>query len=145
MDTTPTFPKAFSCYKSSSEKVYGTICISNLNTILLVCGRKSKKWSFPKGHKHRGETYIDCAIRETEEETGISLHNYIPLSYQRLSVGEYYFYEIEQEITPEIKDSQEISEAKWMSLDEMQNSSCNVDVNNFLLRLRRNNTFFRDT
>ena len=142
--TSITFPKAFSCYKANTEKVYGSICISPLNTILLVLGRKSKKWSFPKGHKHRGETYIDCAVRETREETGIDLYNTIPVAYQRLSVGEYYFYDLSEEVTPEINDNREITEAKWMTIDEMKNSACNVDVNNFLMRLRRNTNFFRE-
>ena len=140
----PVFPKAFSCYKASSEKVYGTICISPLNTILLVCGRKSKKWSFPKGHKKRGETYIECAVRETDEEAGINLENAIPIAYQRLSIGEYYFYDLQEETIPRINDSLEITEAKWMTVDEMRKAPCNVDVNNFLNRLRRNSDFFRD-
>lgn len=139
----PTFPKAFSCYKATTDKVYGSICISSLNTILLVRGRKSNKWSFPKGHKKRGETYIDCAVRETYEEAGIILDNVLPSAYQRLSVGEYYFYDIEEEIAPCIKDTQEISEARWMSINEMRRESCNVDVNNFLSRLQRNSNFFR--
>ena len=142
--TVVTFPKAFSCYKANTEKVYGSICISPLNTILLVLGRKSKKWSFPKGHKHRGETYIDCAVRETQEEAGIDLYNMIPVAYQRLSVGEYYFYDLPEEVAPQIHDNREITEAKWMSIDEMKSSPCNVDVNNFLLRLRRNTNFFRE-
>jgi 8-oxo-dGTP pyrophosphatase MutT (NUDIX family) len=143
MDPTTPFPKAFSCYKATTEKVYGSICISDLNTILLVRGRKSNKWSFPKGHKHRGETYIDCVIRETYEEAGIELENMVPTAYQRLSVGEYYFYDFDEEIIPSIKDTQEITDARWMSIDEMRTETCNVDVNNFLQRLRRNSTFFR--
>jgi mRNA-decapping enzyme subunit 2 len=143
MDTSVTFPKAFSCYKSNTEKVYGTICISPLNTILVVRGKKSSKWSFPKGHKNRGETYIDCAVRETYEEAGIDLENIIPTSYQRLSVGEYYFYDLQEEVVPRINDTQEISEARWMSIDDMRLASCNVDVNNFLNRLQRNTSFFR--
>jgi len=143
MDTPTPFPKAFSCYKASSEKVYGTICISPLKTILLVLGRKSNKWSFPKGHKNRGETYIECAIRETFEEAGICLDAHVPIGYQRLSVGEYYFYDIEEEVVPDIKDSREITEAKWMTVEEMRNSSCNIDVNNFLNRLRRDTPYFQ--
>lgn len=138
-----TFPKAFSCYKATSEKVYGSICMSPYNTILLVRGRKSNKWSFPKGHKKRGETYLECAIRETSEEAGIPLDNYIPVAYQRLSVGEYYFYELSEEVVPTINDSQEIVEARWMTMDEMREEPCNVDVNNFLSRMRRNTYFFR--
>jgi 8-oxo-dGTP pyrophosphatase MutT (NUDIX family) len=143
MDSIVVFPKAFSCYKASSEKVYGSICISPSKTILLVKGRKSKKWSFPKGHKHRGETYIECAVRETFEEAGICLDALVPIGYQRLSVGEYYFYDMEDEIQPEIQDSREITEAKWMSIEDIRNSPCNVDVNNFLTRLRRDSGFFR--
>jgi 8-oxo-dGTP pyrophosphatase MutT (NUDIX family) len=142
---TPVFPKAFSCYKATTDKVYGSICISALNTILLVRGRKSNKWSFPKGHKKRGETYIECAVRETYEEAGIALDNIVPSAYQRLSIGEYYFYDLEEEILPSIIDTQEILEARWMSINEMRKESCNVDVNNFLARLRRNNNFFRTT
>jgi hypothetical protein len=44
---------------------------------------------------------------------------------------------------PRINDTQEISEARWMSIDDMRLASCNVDVNNFLNRLRRNTSFFR--
>jgi 8-oxo-dGTP pyrophosphatase MutT (NUDIX family) len=141
---TPTFPKAFSCYKANTEKVYGSICISPFNTILLVRGRKSKKWSFPKGHKHRRETYIDCAVRETYEEAGVDLEGVLPIAYQRLSVGEYYFYDLDSEATPSIRDTNEITEARWMSVDDMRGEPCNVDVNNFLSRLRRNSAFFRE-
>ena len=84
-------------------------------------------------------------MRETYEEAGINLGNAVPVAYQRLSVGEYYFYDLSEETTPDIKDCQEITDAKWMTIDEMRNSPCNVDVNNFLLRLRRNKTFFRET
>jgi 8-oxo-dGTP pyrophosphatase MutT (NUDIX family) len=138
------FPKAFSCYKANTEKVYGTICISPLNTILLVRGRKSQKWSFPKGHKNRGETYIECAVRETHEEAGIDLYRIDPIAYQRLSVGEYYFYDLDEEVVPQINDHREITEVRWMTIEEMKNSPCNVDVNNFLKRLGRNTNFFRE-
>lgn len=141
---TPSFPKAFSCYKANTEKVYGSICISPINTILLVRGRKSQKWSFPKGHKKRGETYIDCAVRETQEESGIDLEGVVPIAYHRLSVGEYYFYDLDSEVVPIIGDTKEITEARWMTLDDMRAEPCNVDVNNFLTRLRRNAAFFRD-
>jgi bis(5'-nucleosidyl)-tetraphosphatase len=130
------FPNAFRCYKPYTEKVFGSICITPENKILLVKGRRSGKWSFPKGHKEPGETYLECARRETLEEAGIDLTSYIPVASHRLSVGEYYFYEIEEQC-PCINDAREIVDARWMSLSEMRKSQCNVDVSAFLSRLNK--------
>ena len=33
--------------------------------------RHPKRWDLPKGHCDEGESFLDAAIRETEEETGI--------------------------------------------------------------------------
>jgi len=107
------------------------------NTILVVKGRKSGKWSFPKGHKMRAETYIDCAMRETLEETGISLHNRVHRCYQKMSAGEYYFFDVETEIEPRINDSLEVEEAAWLSPTELERLNCNVDVNYWLSRRNR--------
>jgi 8-oxo-dGTP pyrophosphatase MutT (NUDIX family) len=101
-----------------------------------VKGRRSGKWSFPKGHKEPGETYLECARRETLEEAGIDLTSYIPVASHRLSVGEYYFYEIEEQC-PCINDAREIVDVRWMSLSEMRKSQCNVDVSAFLSRLNK--------
>lgn len=134
---TTVFPAAFHCYKPNNQKVYGSICISPVSTILLVKGRKSGKWSFPKGHKDGSETYIECVNRETYEEAGIDLLNYVPSAFQRLSVGEYYFYEVPYELETNIKDTQEIMEARWMSTADMRAEKCNVDVNAFLRKIKR--------
>ena len=131
------FPKSFSCYRPYNHKVYGSICISPLNTILMVKGKKTGKWSFPKGHRNRSESYLECAIRETREETGLDLFDRRPVAYHRLSVGEYFFFEVEEEFEAVVEDTQEVSEARWVALDEIQHLECNVDVNNFLDRLDR--------
>lgn len=140
-DTARPFPKAFQCYKPFTEKVYGAICMTLDSKLLLVRGRKSMKWSFPKGHKKCGESYLECAIRETLEETGLNLAGKVPVSFQRLSVGEYYFFEVE-EVPVCATDTREIIEVKWMNLKEIRDVSCNVDVNNFLRRIRKNMDIF---
>jgi len=94
------------------------------------------KWSFPKGHRECGESYLECAVRETYEETGIDLEGLTPVSYQKLSVGEYYFFEVEEQDAFPV-DKREIIETRWMTVDEIREEHCNVDVNNFLLRMRR--------
>ena len=137
MEQAPIFPKSFSCYKPCGHKVYGTVCISPFNTILMVKGRRSGKWSFPKGHKVRSETYINCALRETLEETGVSLYNMKYRCYQKMSVGEYYFFDVEEELKTTVADTSEIEQAQWLSPEDLINLPCNVDVNHFLNRRRR--------
>ena len=49
-------------------KKAGCILLDKNNKVALVC-KDGKKFSFPKGHLEEGETIIECALRETEEET----------------------------------------------------------------------------
>ena len=49
-------------------KKAGCILLDKNNKVALVC-KDGKKFSFPKGHLEEGETLIECALRETEEET----------------------------------------------------------------------------
>ena len=50
--------------------------------ILLV--KSSLGWEFPKGHVEEGETHLEAAIRETKEETGLTLRNIHP-SFKHIS------------------------------------------------------------
>ena len=50
-------------------KKAGCILINN-GKVALVYRPKIGDYSFPKGHIENGETLEECAIRETEEETG---------------------------------------------------------------------------
>ncbi len=68
----PSFPASFHCYKPPHYKVYGSICMTPSNKILVVKGRRSGKWSFPKGAAEDGDRDIlHTAMRETEEEVGL--------------------------------------------------------------------------
>jgi 8-oxo-dGTP diphosphatase len=125
------FPSAFDCYRPRSQKVFGVILVSENNNVLLVRGRKTFKWSFPKGHIKPKETWAQCAFRECFEETGISLEHLTPTNPRKLFSGYYYIFQDVPEESPIINDSSEIMEVAWVPLDKIQFLTCNIDLNNF--------------
>ena len=113
------------------NQVFGTILVSPDNKILLVKGRKSGKWSFPKGHPIKNEEEIQCAIRETHEETGIYIDNSWDTKLH-LATGNYYVYYMKQKKTPEPEDDKEVTRADWWSLREIEQLPYNIDISYFL-------------
>lgn len=125
---------AFRHYKPRSRKVFGVVAISPFKRILLVKGRCSGKWSFPKGHLNSNETGKECALRECLEETGINMVGK-PYMVKKLYAGEYFFYKTEQEEISTSHDSNEISEVGWFTFDEISSLKYNADIYNFLQRV----------
>ena len=116
--------------KATVNQVYGSIFISSANRVLVVRGRRSGKWSFPKGHPEGNETAFEAASRETYEETGLLL----PRTFNKivhLATGTYYVVET-SEVKPITRDSSEIAEATWISLAQLGKMPVNIDINTFL-------------
>jgi mRNA-decapping enzyme subunit 2 len=61
----------FLAYKTRVP-VRGAIMIdADMEQVVLVKGwKKGSKWSFPRGKINKDENDLDCAVRETYEETG---------------------------------------------------------------------------
>jgi 8-oxo-dGTP pyrophosphatase MutT (NUDIX family) len=49
----------------------GTLTLDADGRILLQRRRDTGQWALPMGKMELGETVVECAVRETEEETGI--------------------------------------------------------------------------
>lgn len=84
----------------SKVKKAGCILLNfDNNSIALVYRKKQNDYSFPKGHLEENETLLECAIRETAEETKydcevleekpIYIENYITPSGEDVEM--YYF------------------------------------------------------
>jgi 8-oxo-dGTP pyrophosphatase MutT (NUDIX family) len=138
------FPDAFSNYMPPTFKVYGVICIWEEN-ILLVRGRRSQIWSFPKGHLKANETQLGCASRELKEESGIDLHASIQqgiaheLGFYKFYAGSYFLFAFDEKPILGTNDSWEIDTAEWVPLSDLFRLNVNVDVSWFRTVLRKKN------
>jgi 8-oxo-dGTP pyrophosphatase MutT (NUDIX family) len=112
--------------------VAGGIVLGDAGTIALVRNRKETGWFFPKGHLEEGESHEAAAVREIEEETGLTDLELLD------DLGEYERFRIapdDSDDTSELKvirmylfaaqphamlaPSMEIEESCWMSLDKV--------------------------
>ena len=131
------FPNSFRHYRPRTHKVFGIICSTKDDKYLLVCGKSSGKWSFPKGHMKGGETALECARRECYEETGLTLTEEIGYTTMKLSRNrdgnnaEYFRHYVDTELPLNIVDKNEIGSGGWFTLPEMQRLEGNIDVMNF--------------
>ena len=99
----------------------GTI-ILNFNTKkVLIIQSYQKFWGLPKGHKEDNETLIECAIRETLEETGIFLKKEDLIRCYSVYNGDGIYYLVDGSTVSydisKINNKDEITGICWLCLD----------------------------
>ena len=113
-------------------KTYGGILCKKGVTVeddeyVLVQGRYTGKWSFPKGHSNEGEEPLKCSLREVAEETGLDdLPE--PTEYLQIGYGNYFVFNLERKIELVPRDKGEIMNTRWVRLEEMRKMLLNADV-----------------
>lgn len=113
-------------------EVYGAIihCRST-KTFCFVQGRRTGKWSFPKGHlKEASESPFECVTREVGEEIGCD-ELPTPIKGMPLRVGYYYMFEVPTEFELAPRDTNEVGEAGWFTLEQMKQMNMNIDASFF--------------
>ena len=96
------------------------------NKIGLIYRNKQKDYSFPKGHKENNETLVECAIRETAEETKRKclLYSNNPIAKEHYfdskndEVDMYYFLAIDNGKSD--NDSLDTHDLIWISFEEVE-------------------------
>lgn len=114
----------------------GTIILNkNRDSIILVQNKyllKEKNielWGIPKGSRNENETYADCAMRETYEETGMLLklrNNMLRIKIENT----YYFVFIIDKPTNILvtNDKIEIHKVKWFKLKDININKINYET-----------------
>ena len=129
------FPRAFQTYVPRSHcvrtHVYGAILLNEQRETIIVKGRKSQKWSFPKGHGNREEKPVDACIRELKEEAGIDMTNVKPDDEVRFNSGTYFIFYVKERLVLQPLDVEEIEEAMWVSISRIPYISSNKDLRSF--------------
>ena len=116
--------KIISCFEKSCGVLPYRV-VSCRREFLLVFEAYSKCWSLPKGHIEMGESDIQAALRELEEETGLTAKldtsrcasiEYPISGFARKEVA---FYLGEVSGVPRVRDG-EIEKYKWVSAEELE-------------------------
>ena len=113
-------------------KTYGGILCKKGVTVeddeyVLVQGRYTGKWSFPKGHSNEGEKPMECSLREVAEETGLEdLPE--PTEYLQIGYGNYFVFNMKMKVELFPRDKCEIMNTRWVRLEEMRHMALNADV-----------------
>lgn len=123
----------------TKQKTYGAILRireeSGEDLYALVQGSYTGKWSFPKGHSNEGEQPIECTLREVAEETGID-ELPEPLEYLQVGYGNYFVFNLPEPVPLIPRDTREIMDTKWVTLDEMERMPLNADASLYRKKMK---------
>lgn len=107
----------------------GTILVDiNNKKIGLIYREKQNDYSFPKGHVEVDETHEECAIRETEEETGRICHI---INKEKLNTIKYtdaakdeceahYYIAVDDKKSNQVFDKELVHELVWKDFNEVE-------------------------
>lgn len=104
----------------------------------VIFGRRAQMWSFPKGRANFWETSEQTAIREIREETGINMQGKKPIGTTRCGRNPMFLYELPEPIEMHPEDTEEVAEAQWMTLMELQTLKKNRGLKEFVERMLSN-------
>ena len=111
-------------------KKAGCILIDVINKkIGLVYRKEQDDYSFAKGHIDNGETLEECAVRETEEETGrkcriVEPKNLPLVTYVNSTDGKvevHNFIAIDEGASSQVFAPELVHELVWVSVEEAEN------------------------
>lgn len=116
--------KEFNRYKFSIP-TFGCVLLNAKRTrVALVLNWNKTAWTFPAGKRNEGEDDVDCAIRETWEETGFDASGLVDRGhFLSRDVGGksklFIAYGVPEDAEFEPQTSHEIRQVKWFDLERL--------------------------
>jgi len=111
--------------------VYGAILLTPAGETVVIRGRQSGKWSFPKGHGSASETPLEACVRELREETGIDLRGVKQDDELRFKSGTYFVFYVPTAVILNPQDTNEVMESMWVPLVRLPLLVGNKDLSAF--------------
>jgi len=125
-----TFRKSSNNRRRRNIRCGGILINNDKDSIIIVLNRDSYsrgecKWGLPKGHIKSGESLVDCAKREINEETGINVQ--IKQNTPKIKVNDTYYYiiTVDNDINICPKDKREICQAIWININDISKLNTN--------------------
>lgn len=103
----------------------------------VIFGRRANVWSLPKGRANFWETSIQTAYREIREETGIDLRHQEPTKEVLCGRNPMFVFDLPAPIEMHPEDTDEVVEARWMTLEELKQVKMNRGLKDFVERRHR--------
>lgn len=70
------------------EKIFSRVLIKDESNNVLVVQDREDIWNFPGGKLELGETPMECAQREVQEEIGLQIHQLTEISHSKFLFGD---------------------------------------------------------
>jgi len=127
--------------KIALEVAAGGVVTNKKGKVLFIY--RNDKWDIPKGKLDEGETIEECALREVEEETGVTglkIENYLRTTYHvfkrkgKYMLKEVHWYAMKTDYTGKLKPekSEGIEKVKWKGpakiKKDLENSYTNIKL-----------------
>ena len=119
----------------------GCILVNKNNQIALVYRDYRNDYSFPKGHVEEGESLVECAIRETEEEIKrkVKLISEEEICFEKYSSFEgevvvHYYLGIDDGDSD--NTSEEVHDLIWCDIDSIYDKLTHESTKNMFLEVK---------
>ena len=103
-------------YKSLKNGV-GIVIVDPDGLILMGRSTESGQWSLPGGHIEEGETAVNAAIRELEEETGFKLEGEPSILEEKENGDRSYFFKLKSR--PAVKNTNELQDVGFYNINTL--------------------------